>query len=261
MNTIHSEASAGSVASVHQGQAALRAARLGEELPVFCERCGYSLHGLPQVRCERCDVLQFQCPECGHHQAINTLRPAFQRILGRVRGFFLGLSVLIKLNYFGWLLFAWFTAGYAFSYQHQWLQSTPTGAMNFQYVPYEPYPGDLIGVFILAMAFGMVGRMLVLRWRRHWAVGLILGGLTGLAMVLGAWFRVWERSENIHVPVGEGVYLLASNALAGVMIGALVVWWVWIACVYILLPRRAAEGLIDWQRGLSSPRVSQLARE
>ena len=28
-------------------------ARVGEELPVFCEQCGYALHGLPQQRCQR----------------------------------------------------------------------------------------------------------------------------------------------------------------------------------------------------------------
>src|SRR4051812_47630680 len=78
--------------------------RLGEELPIFCERCGYSLHGLPQTRCERCALLHYACPECNHHQPINTLRPAAQRILGRIRAFALGFWVLIKINYFGWLL-------------------------------------------------------------------------------------------------------------------------------------------------------------
>src|SRR4051812_1115331 len=68
--------------------------RLGEELPIFCEKCGYSLHGLPQGRCERCTILQFHCPECGHHQPINTLRPAAQRMLGRIRAFALGIWVL-----------------------------------------------------------------------------------------------------------------------------------------------------------------------
>ena len=66
--------------------------RLGEELPVFCERCGYSLHGLGQLRCERCNILHFHCPECGHQQPINTLRPAFQTILGKIRALFLVLA-------------------------------------------------------------------------------------------------------------------------------------------------------------------------
>ena len=47
----------------------IRASKLGEELPIFCERCGYNLNGLPQVRCEHCDILQFHCPECGHHRS------------------------------------------------------------------------------------------------------------------------------------------------------------------------------------------------
>src|SRR4051812_43411991 len=65
--------------------------RWGEELPIFCEACGYSLNGLGQNRCGECDVLHFACPECNHHQPINTLRPAFQRTLGRLRA--LGLAL------------------------------------------------------------------------------------------------------------------------------------------------------------------------
>src|SRR4051812_6395471 len=80
---------------------------LGEELPIFCESCGYSLHGLSQARCERCDILQFHCPECGHHQPINTLRPAFQTMLGRVRGAWLVSVITVKLAFFIILLIAW----------------------------------------------------------------------------------------------------------------------------------------------------------
>src|SRR5688500_958821 len=80
---------------------------LGEELPLFCEKCGYSLHGMPAVRCDHCTILQFHCPECGHHQPINTLRPAAHRVLGRLRATALGLSVLFKLAFFRLLLFAW----------------------------------------------------------------------------------------------------------------------------------------------------------
>src|SRR5918993_3377175 len=78
---------------------------LGAELPIFCERCGYSLNALPQVRCEHCTVLQFHCPECGHHQPINTLRPAMQRTLGRLRAFAVGTIAFFKFNWFGWHLF------------------------------------------------------------------------------------------------------------------------------------------------------------
>src|SRR5215510_1699223 len=81
--------------------------RLGEELPIFCERCGYSLLGLPQSRCADCKILHFHCPECGHRQPINTLRPAAQRIIGRLRALWLCLVMFFKLNFFGWLLFAW----------------------------------------------------------------------------------------------------------------------------------------------------------
>src|SRR5437868_4734996 len=93
---------------------------LGEELPIFCERCGYSLYGLPQNRCEHCTILQFHCPECGHHQPINTLRPAAQTMLGRVRGAWLVLVILFKLNFFVWPLLGWFAMGASWSYMYDW---------------------------------------------------------------------------------------------------------------------------------------------
>src|SRR5690348_16512867 len=94
--------------------------RLGEDLPVFCERCGYSLNGLSPIRCERCDVLHFACPECYHHQPINTLRPAVQRALGRLRALGLGTIVFLKINYFFWPLFAIGAIGFGLSYQYDY---------------------------------------------------------------------------------------------------------------------------------------------
>src|SRR6185295_6668500 len=95
--------------------------KLGAELPIFCERCGYSLLGLPQSRCADCKILHFHCPECGHHQPINTLRPAGQRIIGRLRALWLCLVVFFKLNFFGWLLFAWVAMGVEWSYRWNYL--------------------------------------------------------------------------------------------------------------------------------------------
>src|SRR5689334_18238335 len=104
--------------------------RLGEELPVFCERCGYSLHALPRNRCEQCGVLHFACPECNHHQPINTLRPAAQRVLGRLRAFWLAVSVLFRIAYFGLLLLAWFAMGGEWSYRFDYSASRPVPVPN-----------------------------------------------------------------------------------------------------------------------------------
>src|SRR5678809_641927 len=153
--------------------AATSRVRLGDELPIFCERCGYSLHGLAQVRCERCDVLHYSCPECNHHQPINTLRPAAQRILGRVRAFALGLWVFFKLNYFGWLLFAWFGMGMEWSYQYHWVPPPPTTspsatpvAPTYVFRAAELNPDTVLAFVLLALPFAMVGRMCLRRWRR-----------------------------------------------------------------------------------------------
>src|SRR3954468_20351735 len=80
--------------------------KLGEELPVFCERCGYQLFGLAPLRCDHCDILHFHCPECAHHQPINTLRPAAQRVIGRVRAAWLVVVVFFKIMFVFWSLFA-----------------------------------------------------------------------------------------------------------------------------------------------------------
>src|SRR5688572_23821325 len=115
---------------------------LGEELPVFCERCGYSLNGLPQARCGACQVLHFSCPECNHHQPINTLRPAFQRVLGRLRALGLALIVFLKIMFFGWILFFWGAAGLNISYDYQF----GAGPSGYTLHPAEFHPEGAIAM-------------------------------------------------------------------------------------------------------------------
>ena len=156
--------------------------RLGEELPVFCENCGYLLHGSPQVRCDHCQILQFRCPECGHHQPINTLRPAAQRILGRLRAYGLGFVVFFKINFFLWLLFAWVAMGYEWSYRYDYRQMvslrTLAGGGSYS-APTQLHmtltPDVVLAFSLFALPFAMVSRMLLLRWQRGWLMGLILG--------------------------------------------------------------------------------------
>jgi hypothetical protein len=235
--------------------AAGRPARLGEELPIFCERCGYALHGLPQARCERCAILHFSCPECGHHQPINTLRPAAQRILGRVRAFVLALWVFFKLNFFGWLLFAWFAMGVEWSYEfHSTRNPSNPNAWNYQLLPRPVDLEAFIGFTVFALAFGMVGRMLLLRWRRGWAVGAVLGVLVVLASYCGAVFRgqVDLRGRAVAMPVGADFQLLLLYTALVLAFAGVIVWPIWLALAHLFLPQRTALALLDWQRSLSS---------
>ena len=252
--------------------------RLGEELPIFCEKCGYSLHGLPQGRCERCTILQYHCPECGHHQPINTLRPAAQRMLGRIRAFFLALWVFFKFNFFGWLLFAWFAMGVEWSYQFQSRQIparvttpapavvvAPGGALAvpppapptwvYSLVPREVDVPATMAFGCFALAYGSVGRMLLLRWRRGWAVGAVLATLVLLVVELGAWSRgnLEGRQLTVTGPPAPDFHLLALGGAATLVFGAVIVWPVWLALTHLFLPAKTAAALLDWQRSLSQP--------
>ncbi len=210
--------------------------RLGEELPVFCERCGYSLHGLAQVRCGQCSVLYFSCPECNHHQPINTWRPAAQRVLGRLRAAWLAWSIFFRLNFFGWLLFAWFSMGA---------------------VPAELTPELILAFALFGLPFGMVSRMFLLRWKRGWLVGGVLALLVFAAVVLGAEFQRSELSRRgaVAQPVATDLYLVALIGCLCVTLGAAVVWPIWMSLAHLFLPRRTAAALLDWQRSFSGKEI------
>jgi len=257
-----------------QASAALPARRipLGEELPVFCERCGYCLHGMAQQVCERCTIRQFHCPECGHHQPINTLRPAAQKILGRVRAFFLTLSVLFKINFFGWLLFAWVMMGYEWSYEYPRVQSYGSRPIGSIYRPSRPLlapramdVGQMMAFVMFGSVFGMSARMLLLRWRRGLSVGLVLSALVSAAIFTGAFWRKMEREgrDNITLPQPFTTDFLLSIAAAvlSLTVGASIIWGIWSALAHVFLPSRTSQALLEWQRSQSNPPAAVLGRD
>jgi hypothetical protein len=246
----------------------LTSLKLGEELPVFCERCGYSLHGLPQMRCEHCTLLQFHCPECGHHQPINTLRPAAQTILGRIRGGWLTLVIFFKLNLFGWLLFAWVAMGASWSFQYDieasqrlqqqqktqnWTPMWKSATVDWQ---------SVLAFALFAWPCGMVWRMALLRWKRGWAVGLVLATLVMGCIVLGVAVRRLDfANETTQIPDAftSGFVTLMAIAFCAIVFGAATVWGVWSLLVHAFLPKRTANALLNWQASLSN-QVSALSR-
>jgi hypothetical protein len=259
-----------------QQKAKIKMPRLGEELPVFCERCGYSLHGLPQTTCAHCAILQFHCPECGHHQPINTLRPAVQTVLGRLRALALVAAVVGKLAFFAILSIAWFGMGI------EWMHERNDGAY-FQtaqgYVQVAPRQTPLalrhvdlermVAFGIFAFAYGCAARMLLLRWRRGPLVGASVAVLVLTAVSLGASVEYWDSLDDQfpmpHPYRGGFFFLLAYTALI-LICAATVVWPIWCGLVNAFLPRRAATVLLDWQRSMSNPHASEhirsaLARE
>lgn len=222
---------------------------LGAELPLFCERCGYSLNALPQVRCDHCDLLQFHCPECGHHQPINTLRPAMQRTLGRVRALGIGLSALFKLNWFVWLLFAWIGMGTSWAY-----------AYNYQRGNVGPVLISLDVVFpfiMFAVPYGLLSRLLLLRWRSGWLVGLVLASITCLALYLGFHIRVADffnadTTRDATVLTAGRVTLIGLTFIT-ILLAAAAAWPMWVGFVRLVMPERAGSALLEWQRSFADP--------
>jgi hypothetical protein len=197
-------------------------------------------------------VLQFHCPECGHHQPINTLRPAAQRIIGRLRAVWLVLVVFLKLNFFGWLLFACVGMGADWSHSYNYRNNTVTPSLR-------PVDNDAILAFtLLAIPFGVFARLLLLRWRRGWIVGLVLAGVVGMAIVVGVSIAVMDMDNQHRLSAVLG-FLRTSNfpALIGwtglmVLAGCLIAWPIWIALVRTFLPRDTGTSLLEWQRNLSN---------
>jgi len=230
--------------------------RIGEELPVFCEKCGYSLHGLEAVRCAQCEILHFACPECGHHQPINTLRPAVQRVLGRLRAAALIGIVFFKLNYFGWLLIAWFGMGV------EWIYSG-SSTSRFQYHVHGFDIEICIAFLALGAAYAMVGRMLLLRWRSGLRVGLVLAALAWAAVAFGAWLsHTVDHPSRTAEPLwtsADFLYLAAFTCIT-IVLCAVIVWPIWAAMVRVLIPRNAGRTLLEWQRSGSDRSASDLAR-
>jgi len=243
---------------------------LGEELPIFCEKCGYALHGLPQTVCSHCSIRQFHCPECGHHQPINTLRPAVQKLLGRLRALGLALLVLFKINFFGWLLFAWVGMGYGWSYRFENEQRRIVGTGNRQSVQYVYYAvpreidtGQVMAFVCFGFAFGAVGRMLLLRWRRGYLIGLWFAGLVTLMLITGA---LWHRYDNrgwMEVRGGPFTSSFIASiiiAAATLILSASIVWGIWSALAQLFLPRRASQALLEWQINQSDRAAADLGK-
>src|SRR4051794_13038043 len=241
--------------------------RLGEELPVFCERCGYSLHGLGQPRCEHCNILHFHCPECGHQQPINTLRPAFQAMLGRVRAMFLVLSVLIKIAIILGMTLIWMpvAAEWAFRVESRQIGAA-TGNTPPRYITdikaREVSWDMLLGFGIFAAIYGGLGRMQLLRWRRGILVGIALALLMAGAVYIGVMlgFMDWHE-RSLVMPRPTGVITATALAMGLIVLSATFVWSIWSILVRVFLPKRAADALLEWQVSDINRPAAALGRE
>jgi len=218
--------------------------RLGEELPIFCERCGYTLHGLPQTRCPHCDILQFRCPECGHHQPINSLRPAFQRMLGRLRAWFLGAGIVGRLAWFALTLLAWFSFGYEISYEYHW-RLRGGGPSTYEATHFEV--AEILFISVFAAAWAGVTRMTLLRWRSDVFVSVLAAPLPSASAFFGALWR-WQNTTLTPPPWSTDLMPVLQAVGVAAAIGGIVMWPLWSLAVRLFFPKHLADLLLAWQR-------------
>jgi hypothetical protein len=240
---------------------------LGNEVAVFCEKCGYCLNGSPPIRCEHCSILHFRCTECNHVQTLNVLQPVLKTWLGRLGKGWQVFTVLCKIAIFAYLLIGWFVLGYELSYQRQWqydLRGNPI-YNSYQLKSLEYDIGFVIGAFCFGLLYGMFARMLLMRWKRSLYVGYWLAGLALIAGLIGAMSRKIDLAQSaanqaatapktISAIVLPGSFLSPAFILCATLVvmmtitGALIVWPIWSGLVKLFLPTGYAKALLHWQR-------------
>jgi hypothetical protein len=141
----------------------------------------------------------------------------------------------------------------------------PTPARTLpRYLPAQLDLEALLVFGLCGLAFGMVARMQLLRWRRGYAVGAVLAALVVVAIVAGALTRHAELAGRDPAELPPGLWnvnllLLIALAAAATWAGASIVFGVWSGLVHLLLPARRARALLDWQTGRSDA-AAALAR-
>ena len=148
-------------------------------------------------------------------------------MLGRVRGAWLVSVITMKLAFFIIMLISWCGMGSAWSYEYNPSAYVQSGSNQSGYTRVGPtflpirinWP-VMIAFAILGGSFGMVGRMLLLRWRRGTIIGLILAALALAAAALGARMRIVGLSEDLPSPFQRDFLTLLAIGAGAIILGA-----------------------------------------
>jgi vacuolar-type H+-ATPase subunit I/STV1 len=117
---------------------------------------------------------------------------------------------------------------------------------------------------IFGLAWGIFARMLLLRWKHGWKVGVILACLALTAIWIGVVVRRVDLSAAEQLehpwPFHRGFIEMTLIGAGFIILGASIAWPVWVMLVKAFLPKRTSDALIEWQKALSI-NVSALARD
>jgi hypothetical protein len=214
------------------------------DVPVFCERCGYMLQGLEPQRCSACTMWGLRCPECGHQQHANSIRPALLRMLGRLRGAAVVLSWLIKLALCGGMAMAWWTAGMA------WAYTIVQGRLSSN--------NEYILLLLFAVCSGWTVAAVLSHSVRWWLPGvvslLLMAGPFWLGLQTWAADSWQAQQQGIKMPLLPADYV--KHVLPWMAVGAFTGRWVLRLLVWAFWPIQVQRLLVAWYGSDRMPKLN-----
>jgi len=245
------------------------AIKLGEEMPIFCRRCGAVLHGMEVVACEKCALPHFHCPQCGNDELVHTLRPAVAPVANRAALAGLTLWVGCKILFFLWFFFVCWALSLKLSYRLVRTASFSTHLHwqdMYHYQPLEINLGVMLACGICGFLFGGVGRLLLLGWRKGIYVGLTLALLLDGVLIWGAMTRLMMLVHREHPDLQHAADTVAltarwSNGMlvtllwtsAMVILAASIARPVALGMVRLMTPRRWSQAILRWESAWAQP--------
>jgi hypothetical protein len=211
-----------------------------DDLPVFCEKCGYHLNALPATVCPACAMVGLRCPECGHRQHANSARPAVIRAIGRLRGVFLVLAALMRTTLCGVVAMIWAAAG---TDSHRLLASPSQMMGHSDYL--------LIGLGAVLSTLGLRMVLVPAKWRI--LPPLLATLIPAGGFVAGMWISLpRSQATDLSIPLTTFARTLLPWMVAGAVLGGMHVrllsWAMW--------PPPAQRLLGRWRRCSGMPRVN-----
>ena len=208
-----------------------------DELPVFCEKCGYHLNALPATVCAACALVGLRCPECGHRQHANSARPAVLRAVGRLRGLCFFLAAVVRLALCALAGGIWMVVGI------EWSRIAPSP----QYVWGHPsYVLLALGAVVTGLGLRLV--LVPAAWR-------LLPILAAIVIPAGAYIAGVCSARWADPVLAARVWTFSLTVLPWMIVGSAMGAWHMRLWTWAMWPAPAQWLLGRWRTCRAMPRI------